>query len=332
MGKNASKAYIPENLEYFARSLIRIRGTLENGGFNAIDLNGLQRAVIQLPRQDRKNIEHFWGLTGGINHSKKSSTISSNDIAFVRMRNEAADSLNKLFRLDSLYLYDKKLMNLVEQLAKKIDKCNINISDIDAIKYLLAFLVFLQNGPKLPFENDSMSIDTKINGDFIFDEYSIIKNSLDEFQDLPDGSINLKLIQYMLDMLDIRDKIIIKKCFCIKISKEEIPEGFDVIDIEPIYTLTEIRNFKERVFSYGNWVVSDNLVFNDSVTRNMLEAFMNHLNVIRKDWSKIAEFKIAQTLLRTPHELRALDVYDIGGLRFTDIYEVMFLYIARNII
>lgn len=332
MGKKVSKAYIPENLEYFARSLVRVRGSLENGGFNSIDLAGLQNAVILLPRQDRKNIEHFWGLTGGINHSKRISSLNSNDIAFIKMRNEAADSLNKLFRLDSLYLYDTRFKGLVERLAKKINTCGIKISNVDAIKYLLTFLVILQNGPKLPFENDPMSINTKNNEDFIFDEYAIIKNALVEFEALPDNSINLKLIQNMLDMLDVKDKLSIKKSFCIQISKKELPENFDDAEIETTYTLGEVRYFKERIFPYGNWDVSNDLILGSTHVFEKLDVFMNCLSVIRRDWSKITDFKIGQTQLRTPHELRTLDVYDIGGLKFTDIYEVMFLYTSRNII
>ena len=63
-----------------------------------------------------------------------------------------------------------------------------------------------------------------------------------------------------------------------------------------------------------------------------LEEFKKNLDEIRKDWSKIEKFKCGQKELRTTGELRKLNVYNIGGLEFTDIYEVMFLYVERNVI
>lgn len=324
--KKTTQAYVPENLEYFAKSLVHIRDSRIKGGNLGINMEGLQKAIMALPRKDRENIEHFWGLKGGINHSKKLVSFASKDIAFVRRSNEAVISLRTLFRLDFLYMYDEKLKGMITYIVRKIDKRGIDITDIDAIKYLMAFLVVLQNGPKMSFEATPMSIDTKAREDLTFDEYSIVKSAFKEFHDIPDQSINLKLICDLLNMLDFKDALTIKKSFGIKIPKNEICG----MEIEPTYTLAQIRNLKERVFSYGCWEVSNELILgNTNVIANLGE-FMKCLDTIRKDWSKVTDFKVGQRQLRTYHELRNLDVYNIGGLEFTDIYEIMFLYLERK--
>lgn len=331
MGKKTAKEYIPENLEFLAKSVAKLKCAPEAESFTSIDFVGLQKALRQLPRKDRERIEHFWGLSGGINHSKKLSSLNNKDIAFVKMSNEAINSLSILFRLDYLYLYDKDLQNMVRELSTKFNKNHLNISDVDAVKYLLIFLVVLQNGPKMAFESDPMSVDTDHSEDLIFDEYSIIKNSFEDFKDLPDHSINISLIKHMLEMLDFVDTITIMKSFGIEIPKNELPEKFDFSEILPIYSLGQIRTFKERVFTYGSWDVSCELITGNKTVFSQFEKFLDSLNAVRSDWSNMDDFKMGQKQLRTLHELRTLDVYNIGGFEFTDIYEVMFLYVARSI-
>lgn len=332
MGKKVPKAYIPENLEYLAKSLEQLRYSKNEGGKSKINLEELQKAIRLLERKDRKSIERFWGLNGGINHSKKLTSSKEKDAAFMMMSSNAIESLNKLFRLDYIYMYDEGLKEMVTKLAKKINKNLRNTSDVEAIKYLIALLVILQNGPKMPFEEDSMSIDTSSSEELIFDEYAIIQNALQELENLPEGSINLKLIHNFIEMLDFKDSLAIKKTFCIDVPKSELPEGFDYEETATTYTLGEVREFKERVFPYGSWEVTNNLILGDTEVSDKLKDFMECLDIVRKDWAKLAEFKVGIKQLRTPHEVRSLDVYNVGGLEFTDIYEIMFLYLERNVI
>lgn len=330
--KKTTQAYVPENLEYFAKSLVHIRDSRSKGGNLGINMEGLQKAIMALPRKDRENIEHFWGLKGRINHSKKLVSFASKDIAFVRMSNEAVISLRTLFRLDFLYMYDQNAKAMIDHLGKKISKKGMNVCDLEAIKYLIAFLVILQNGPKMPFEEDPMELDTESKPEYTIDEYCIINEMYQTLCAIPEQSINLKLIHNLLDMLDFKDVLAIKKSFCIEVPKDEIPDEYRNVEIEPIYTFAQVRNFKERVFPYGCWKVASELIFGDTEVIAKLEEFMKCLDIIRKDWSKVVDFKVGQRQLRVSHELRTLDVYNIGGLEFTDIYEVMFLYLERNLI
>lgn len=295
-----------------------------------VNFDCLENAVRNLPREDRKNVEKFWGLTGGPNHSRKLGI--SNDIAFIQMRDVAISSMKKLFDLDYVFMYDEHLKAIVGQLMKKIKKDGIQISDLDAIKYLLMFLVVLQNGPKMSFEEDPMSIDTACKDNFMFDEYAVIERAYKKLKDWPDNCISLKLIKGMLEMLDFKDILSVQKSFGIPIPKEAILIGYRYEEIETILSFGQMRNFKERVFSFGDWEVTTSLIFGNKDGEIKLGKFAECLNEIRKDWSKIAKFKTGQKKLRTSREIRTLDVYNIGGLEFTDIYEVMFLYLERNYI
>lgn len=332
MGKKTANVYLPENLEFLAKSLVKLKFAPEADSFTSIDFIGLQKALKMLSRKDREKIEHFWGLTGGINHSKRLASLNTKDIAFISMSNDAINSLSNLFRLDYLYLYDKKLKSMVDFLATKINKHGLNISDVDAIKYLLIFLVIFQNGPKMVFENDPMSIDTEHSSNLIFDEYSIIANSFKDFKNLPEHSVDILIIKSMLEMLDYADTLVLRKTFGIPIPKDDLSEKFDDKDITPIYSFGQIRNFKERVFAFGSWDISCELITGNQAVVSQFQTFLNSLNSVRNDWSNMADFKVGQKKLRTLHELRTLDVYNIGGFEFTDIYEVMFLYLTRSIV
>lgn len=333
MGKRkVAVAYDVDNLTFLAQHLGQLKYSRAEGGHAVINIDGLETAIKALTRKDRERIENYWGLTGGINHSQKLVSINRKDVAFTRQSEEAITSLRNLFRLDYMNIYDEEFRNMVYVLNRKMNKRGINISDLDAVKYLVAFRVILDNGPKMPFEDDPMAVDTDNSEDLTFDEFSVVKGAYNDFANSPDESINLKLIQDFLEMLDFCDTLTIKKSFCIEVPQKEMPAWSWNMEVQPIYSFGEIRNFKERIFQYGSWEVTTELILGNVPEEEKMQEFMKCLDTIRKDWSQIASFKTGHKQLRTPHELRTLDVYNIGGLDFTDIYEVMFLYLERNLI
>ena len=333
--KKANRPYVPENLEYLAINLMEMKGIgSDEKEYKMIAIDGLESAIKALPKELRERVEKYWGLTGGVNHSKKMVSYNLEDKAYIVQRANAIAAVRELFRIDYMYMYDMNVKKMIEFLSSKISKKGINISDVEAVKYLVAFLVILANGPKMLFETDPLAIDTECNPEFTFDEYAIIKNVFSEMKNAREAQVQLRLIYDMLDMLDFKDMLAIKKSFCIEVPSTIIPEGFCREEIQPMYSFEQIRSFKERVFPYGSWEVVNELILGDTEgkVRLHLDSFMECLDTIRKDWSRIEEFKVGTRKLRTPHEYRTLDVYDIGGLLFTDIYEVMFLYVVRNLI
>lgn len=351
-GKKNGKAkdYIPEALEFFGKSLELTRQQSdrdESGSKLQVNLAKLQRAIRALPKEDRENVEKFWGLTGGPNHSKKLMLSNPKDVAFFEMRNKAVSSLRKLLTLDYLVMYDDNLKVLINTVSRKVNKSGLTISDIEITKLLMAFSIYFENGPKLVFEADPMVIDTSLNGGLLFDEQEVLSQICKEIQMLPDESINLKLLMSLFEMIDFQDMLAIKKSIGIEISKffeklQFIKKGqgiqnindFTPEDIETVKSVTRIRKLKERMFPYGEWKVTTELILGNLDKRSNLESFKDALakkkenNIVKK----IEGFKTTQTRqIRTTKGIHTLYVYQIGELEFTDPQEIDFLYLYGDL-
>lgn len=326
--KKKTKEYFPEALQHLAKFIQQVRPPME-GGRNLptirINLEGLQNAIRTLPNEQRKNIENFWGLTGGPNHSKKMASYGKKDVAYMNMCNSAILSLRLLYKVDYLILYDDNLHLILEMLDAKINKKGVeDISQLERIKYLIAFFLFVVNGPRMFGENDPLNIDTNTDINSFFDEYAMLKDLINELDGYPENSVNVALVRKMLEMLDVKDEIRIKKSLGIKIPKEDEPER-----VETLQSFFQIRNFKENVFQYGAWNVTTELILGKTVD---LSVFMKDAHKISRKKLGIESFKTDEKKLKTSRELRVLDVYTVGGLEFTDSYEVGFLYVERNFI
>ena len=327
--------YVPSALKNLGNTLLMVRQprSMQSRFFGVqINLEGLQEAVKSLNKVNRERIEKFWGLTGGPNHSKRLGHCDAKDVAFKEMSNLAVLALRDLLTLDYINMYDPTISVRLTEMAKKVNKEGVNISDMDCVKYLLAFFVYVDNGPKMPWEENPMRVDTDLPENFSFDEYEVLNQMWEEISKYPDETISLKLLMGFFEIIDFNDMLIIKKSLRIEIPKETLPEGVKIEDVEVVRTVTEVRKLKERIFQYGAWDVVSTLIQGDLGHNVNLEAFMRELNSIRKNWGKVNEFKTGEKTLKTASEIRTLNVYNIGGLEFTDIYEVMYLYLVRNLI
>lgn len=322
------EAYNLEALKYLKKHVQQVRLRLDDAGKipeMMVNLKGLEEAVKALPKTDKENIEQFWGLNGGTNHSKRLLSTRPKDKAYIAMYNKARKSMRELFVLDYVKRYDDNLNLLIRQIIRKVDKEGVTgISDFEVMKYLLVFFIYIWNGPKMSFEDDFMSVDTRCAGDSICDEYVMLQYIWLILNEYPDNSVNLQLIMDWLEMLDYQDMLMIKKSLNI-----ELPEECNSKQIQKLRTYTEIREFKEKIFAYGAWDITTELIVGNPTN---LELFVKELNKIRRNWSRIRDYKVYERKLKTINELRFLEVYNIGELEFTDPYEVMFLYLERNLI
>ena len=325
MGKNKkAKAYIPEAFKAFGLYLenLRQQGT-QKLLKTVVNLVGLEKAMNLLPKEDRETIEKFWGLTGGTNHSKKLTAFTAKDVAFIQMRNKACQALSKLNRLDLARMYDNTVDTLVEMANRKLNMSGCaEITELEAVKYLIAFLIVIENGPKMSFEQDTMQVRTNVDQLCYMDEYEALNEMCQALQSHPDHSINFWIVKNTFEMMDVRDCAIIQKTFGLKVE-----DDFDTKELEEIDTFRKIRLFKERVFKYGPWDVTCKLVLGFDLE---IEKIFKDISKLCKDWSKITDFKKTEMSLKISSETRKLDVYEIGELEFTDPYEVMCLYLARR--
>lgn len=327
MAKNKKvKGYIPEAFKTFGLYLetLRQQGTKKLLK-TRVNLEGLEKAIYLLPKEDRETIEKFWGLFGGTNHSKKLKTFASKDVAFIHMRDKACQALSKLNRLDFARMYDDTVDTLVEMVSRKLNMTGcFEFSEMEAAKYLIAFLIVIENGPKMSFEQDWMQVRTNVDQVCYMDEYEALNEMCQALQSHPDHSVNFWIVKNTFEMLDVRDYAIIQKSFGFKTDI-----GFNSDELEPIDTFKKIRLFKERVFEYGPWDVTCKLVLGFDLE---VEKIFEDISRLCKDWSKITDFKKNEKSLKTTSDTRKLDVFEIGGEEFTDPYEVMCLYLARKVL
>ena len=335
MGNKKQKGYVQEALKLFAKSLqdLRKEKTFRLGAPSfTVNLEGLENAIKALPKNDRENIEKFWGLTGGVNHSKKIGIFTFNDKAFNEMRRAAIESRSLLHDIDSLRLYNESTQKHIEMLAPKFDKQGLQISDVEAIKYLMAYVIFIDNGPKMSFENEPMEVGKgDDNSTSVFDAYAMLREMCVDLKSLSDGTIKLKILADLLEYHDFKDWVAMKQNMNISIGKED-QKCFGEEQAELLRNVGQIRRFKERIFPYGAWIISSVLLLGDPENEVRLDAFMEEMNKIHKNWASIEKYKVRQEKLMTSKEVRTLDVYSIGGLEFTDPNEIVFLYLERELI
>lgn len=330
--KRQTVSYDREALSNLAIQMIKIRQPIKNGNIPQININldSLEEIIKALPKKERELLERFYGLIPGkANHSLKSNSHSSKDLAFSNMKNSASMIMWNLLKFEYMYQYDKQVEEVISGIATKIDKDGVEeVSDIDAIKYLLIFIIFIVGGPRLGFEEEGYQIDPEEEKRDSFDEYALLNNIWrNTGSEIPDNSINLKLLIDTINMFDLKDIVAMKRFVRLPISKE-----FETIQEGEMETFFDIRRFKERVFSDGEWCVTEALIYGSSAGKPNMANFAKHIPKFRADWSSVEGFKTKELSIVTSEGEKKLNCYEIGGFEFTDIYEIMNLYVNRRIL
>ena len=246
------------------------------------------------------------------------------------MRKNALDIVNKkLVSIEFLYSYDKNVQDLVGRIMSKINKDGAeNISDIDVIKYFMIFLVFVLEGPNLTFQFTDEKATEFQKEHAKIDEYAILEGVWeDSMKVLNEHSINFKLLLECISMFDVKDVIAMKRFVGLSLSKDE-----ENTETDKLSTIREIRLFKEKIFPYGAWEAAIHFIYYNGSCPVDLTEFWEKIILLRSDWKKISEFEKEIIDITTSTETRKVKVYDIAEIEFTDIYEVMFLYVSRNIL
>lgn len=297
-----------------------------------IDLEGLENTIKSLPKNQREVTEKFWGLIPGtMDHSKQLGTRKRNDIAYQNMLNATLGVMRDLIHFEYLRLYDANMKEIFDGLVSKVDKTGAEeVSDEDAIKYFLIFLIFIANGPRLLVEEEGYQINLKEEQESYFDEYALLRATWKETaKHLPDHSIKLKLLMETISMFDLKQVVAMKHFARLPVETE-----FDNPNAKPVQTFAEIRLLKEELFPYGAWDVTTLLIYGAAKEEDRIDVsdLAEHFHEFRKNWDEIKKYKVSETTLVTTKGETKLDRYRIGCLEFTDIYEVMFLYVSRSLL
>lgn len=327
--KDANAGYSRKNLETVAQNLEEARKPVTGGEIPELHVNreNLEKTIkTDLTKKERDVLEKFFGLIPGtINHSKHIWGLGR--LASNNMIKEVKEVLSKLVSVKYLAGFDEEVAKLVEDLAKKVDKGDLDITDIDIIKYLEILCIIFDGGPKMPFDNDD-EIDVDESENASFDDFGMLTAMIKAMKELPDHAINLKLLIEAIEMFDIKDVMAMKKFVGLKLSKKDEREYEDV---KKVKTLMEIRNLKEKVFPLGSWNTTIELIIGK---KKNFQDFIEAMEQVRRDLNILKNYETDEeySFVSAKGEKTTVKVIKIGDLEFTDPYEIMFLCVARNII
>ena len=281
----------------------------------------------KLPIEEKVSLEKLWSLILGTKNTISSARIRMlKDKAFRDLVNHSYRLMEKLTSIDYLHFFDKNVKELIEKIVSKINRegCE-DISDIDSIRYILIFLIFMSNGPQMIYE-DNNELDVEKEEEGGFDKYALLKYVWEHsYKNLPDASINLQLLIGTLEMLNIQDVVTMKKYVGLSVPKE-----FDDSQIPQLDSFRTIREFKERIFSEGSWETTEFLICGGGTLQSQKANFMEEIHKIMMG-HPIYKYKTATKEVKLSTGTKTLDAYNIGGLKFTDEYECMVLYLNRRI-
>ena len=134
-----NNVYVQEAIESFRKHLIKLRSFSKSKKVPEAQVNieGLRKAIALLQKEDREVIERYWGLTGGINHSKRIFHHNLKDKALMDLRNRAQEAIKKLSKLELAIIYDDSVEKMVNFVMKKVNlDGGRDAPDLEIIKYL----------------------------------------------------------------------------------------------------------------------------------------------------------------------------------------------------
>ena len=328
--KRQVEQYDSAALTYLGAQLKASRKEIEEGSLIKlnISLTKLEEAVKMLPKKEREILEKYWGLIPGTPvraHDKKFQEAISKDASKMLMAKSAFRAMMTLSSLDYVCIYDAGASVLIDNIAGKVDKRGVEMSNLDIVKYLVIFLVFIADGPKMIYEEQLEGLtdeQEKIAGFDLYTFMQITWNAI--IKDMEDESINLNLFLKMLDMFDCKDVAYMKKYVGLPLHPD-----YQRVELEPLESFFEIRNFKEKMFPYGAWDVTSALIFYQGIQEVKLDKFAKKISGLkRSNWAKLEDYKGASKGIMTSKGIVELPTYKIGGMDFTDTYEVQFLCLA----
>jgi hypothetical protein len=337
MSKKHSKkdqSYVESNLDCLIDAISERRQPFtEKGKLPSLDADSkqLELTIKKLPKVHREALEKAFGLLGTTNHwalCKNSKTPL--DHAREAMIANAIEGLKQLMSIDCLIQYDPEFKKLCDNLLVKIKRDNVNLSDIDCLKYLMVFLIFILDGPNIFFDSDGDAMkDPRLfyqDEILVFDDYALLKEAwVDQFKSVGDASFNVALVEAWVDNLDLTYKALVLQTVNLPIPKYLA----DYTQQNPPQFFSQIRKLKEKIFTKGPWKIFEVICFSNRAKLMDFEAF----DAIHQKmgWAS-KKFPPADVkFLRLPQGVREVQVYKVGKYNFSDVNELDFLYLSRKL-
>lgn len=332
MAKKRKQGYDREAVEFLAKEFNNIRQPTGNGKIPKIcaEVKGLEEAIKALPKNHRETLEKFFGLIPNtINHAKKASLSKANDRAFEKQKEQTVIAIKALLYFEYLIMYDKNVNSYYNGILRKVNrKGTEELSDVEVMKYLILYRVFIEHGQRLFYEKDNYAINLLYESSLFFDDYVLMQNMWEEvYAFLPDNSVNLKLLIEVVGSFDCKDIVTMKKFVRLPIEK-------DLDDQEKtLESFAEVRLFKERIFTKGPWNVVNHLVFHASIYEKEKKELKGYFPVFWRNHKSIKHLKKGKQIsLISSKGVKNVICSQIQNLQFSDEEEIVSLYLSRECI
>lgn len=287
-----------------------------------------KKVIPKLPKKDRKHLETYFGINGGVNHADKAFRLRSAgrnlDMAEIEMERKTDRIIESMHTLDHLVLFHRNIQELVQKISSKtVGEEN----PVEATKWALLYATIILNGPHIFYDHTwEVQSEKKISdeGKAGFN-IELLMDFLYQglFSEFPDGDIIIPLVKLWSEDLDVCDRVTILDSFGIK-----KPKYLEEFEGEKLQTYADIRRIKEKIFSTGRWV-TDGFLFMKTkhLEEELLDQIENAFESIRSG---------AKINLSEPEKFpfgtgeRDITLYSIdvneGSLEFPSIEEIMLCY------
>lgn len=298
-----------------------------------IDPHALETAIRDvLPKKQREVIEKFFGLKGSQNYCQMlmrlRGRITDINPGLINMRKDAEQALQKLLRLDEVAKFDRNFTRKVQFLAGKIDKTGTGMTDLECVKYVILYAVFMQNGPKYSNEEVMTLISVENERDTYWSGYVLMNELCEKFAKHGEGTISMKMILSFIGMMDLEHvDIMMKTCGLVPWEIEKYPDQ----EIPVLDTLSLIRELKQKMFTSGSWNATWKIISGEKIDLN---SFWD--SPLRNNFSMLFNYKTGTRKIRIvegkKNIVKEIPVYNVGGIEFTDEMEIMFFYLESTTI
>ncbi len=226
----------------------------------------LELALSKLEKEQKseyKELCKYWGVVPEEHRTKK----RTNGIVPFK-------HLNRLTRWGYFDMFFPSMNELVHNMAKKMST-DKDMSENEMAKYASIFALFIQGQCLMPYDLERYSIifhkleEAREEVDKYDLKETIFASSMQEekisvwsagmlyymyenyMKDFPDGAISVERIEYFMDLIEYKYKLIIKEFMNMLSAEEKL--DFRCMHLSPINTNADVRRLKEEIFPLGMW-------------------------------------------------------------------------------
>lgn len=234
-------------------------------------VSDLKKALSLLSIKEQQKISKAFGLSGGIIHYLRD--LNYQDVALQNMHIEVNAIMHKLRAFKFIYIYAPKVKYYIDLAVRKVWDPENKYDTLTKIKYIGLYYVFLVNYHHLPLDTKNLKLTsetiTNENNNYIL-PYFIVEVYHDLFSKLPDGDIIIPMIDAFLKNIPIS-------------LKDTILEYSQITsDIYQYKNIKFLRNIKEQLFPYGDWMTGIDFFRLSSIKKMSISQFQKGLHAFTK--------------------------------------------------